>query len=138
MSADGFDARFPDLVLAARDGDLVAALDLVDLARACEDHESVRRWLTAAADLHDTEAMYELGVLELSEGDTGAAFAWLSEAAQDGVVPAMYELGILDLASGNTEDAQAWLVQAAEEGHAPALDLLRSLNADTEPDPSSV
>jgi len=84
------------------------------------------------AEVGDTRAMYNLGVL-LADGGPATARDWFEKAAEAGHTGAMHNLGVL-LADSEPETARDWYEKAARADHTGAMTNLGALLADTEPE----
>lgn len=117
------------LCIAAKRGEPGAALLLgrIRLATAGAEPEGVR-WLSAAADAGELEALHLLGLAHARghgvKRDLVRARRLQTEAAEHGLVDAQFELSLL-LAQGSggkrdTRGARRWEDKAADAGHARA------------------
>jgi TPR repeat protein len=89
-------------------------------------------WFLKAANLGNTEAQYQLGIMYSNgQGVTASgsnAEKWLTPLATQGHTGAQYQLGLL-YRDGVTQDdfpkaptlAMTWFLKAADKGHKPSL-----------------
>ena len=104
-------------------------------ADQAQKYDEAKRYYTRAAELGNTTAMYDLGVLYANghgvEQDYVQARAWYQKAADAGNANAMTNLGTLyQLGQGVQQDyaqARAWYQKAADKGNADAKQNLESI-----------
>ncbi|CAM4074899.1 tetratricopeptide repeat protein [Shewanella aquimarina] len=89
------------------------------------DTQLAYRYLQAAADREQSEAMANLGVLYYQQANYAQAFHYISSAAQAGFPHAQYHLALM-LARGEGCEAdplasEQWMAEAAEQGQLDAM-----------------
>ena len=89
------------------------------------DLSLAEKYLRAAADAEQAEAMANLGVLYYQKKDLQQAFAFISKAAQAGFPHAQYHLALM-FASGegcavDLLASEQWMAEAAEQGQLDAM-----------------
>ncbi|RTR28870.1 DUF4145 domain-containing protein [Shewanella atlantica] len=89
------------------------------------DSDKAQHYLQLAADLEQSEAIANLGVLFYQRGDLEKAKHFIAKAAQAGFPHAQYHLALM-LARGEGCDAdgiasEQWMAEAAEQGQVDAM-----------------
>ena len=89
------------------------------------DSDKAQHYLQLAADLEQSEAVANLGVLFYQRGDLEKAKHFIAKAAQAGFPHAQYHLALM-LARGEGCDADSiaseqWMAEAAEQGQVDAM-----------------
>ncbi|MFC8433395.1 tetratricopeptide repeat protein [Streptomyces sp. NPDC057253] len=111
-----------NIELAAKAGDpgamRVLGQYLQTAPEPCTDRVEAERWLLAAAEAGDPEAMFELAWVFRERADDDAWMSWCRRAAEAGWVGAMRAMALI---TSGTDEEEFWLRRAASGGARPEM-----------------